>query len=279
MPCSKQKRSKLIDIDLQYILEPLSELFATCHSTVLFGLRLVEKVERFPEPTMKELQFIQIVSSIGNSRSHDLLSSRANFKRWILRKGFGDIHQCVSVALQRLIVSTRVRHEAKQSPLLDLEECRRQWNDKVRAWGFPQLIDEASRQFPEPLEREEQFKSFNSARNCLEHGAGKVISRFCNGPSKDCLTISGRRFSVFFQKGGQKLPAVFGTPGPGNAALMLGAEDFNLRFGLGQSLDFSLEQFMDILHTCVFFRADLETKLAQLHARDDSPGISAESGG
>jgi hypothetical protein len=48
---------------------------------------------------------------------------------------------------------------------------------------------------------------------------------------------------------------------------MLGAEDFEIHFALGQSLDLSLKHFIDVLSTCVFLRADLDVKLAEQEAR------------
>lgn len=55
------------------------------------------------------------------------------------------------------------------------------------------------------------------------------------------------RFKFFFKKGNQETPAVLGQPGPENAGLMLGAEEFQLEFSIGQSIDLSLRQFLDRL--------------------------------
>jgi hypothetical protein len=96
----------------------------------------------------------------------------------------------------------------------------------------------------------------------LEHSGGIVVKRFCNNPQKDKMIILGRRVKLFFKRGDEETPAQIGTPGPENAALMMGAEDFEIEFALGQPVELSIKHFLDILNTCVFLRADIEEKLA-----------------
>ena len=55
--------------------------------------------------------------------------------------------------------------------------------------------------------------------------------------------------------------AEIGKPGPENAALMLGGEDFVIEFPVGQAIQFSLKQFLDGLNTCIFLRADVDLTL------------------
>jgi hypothetical protein len=52
-----------------------------------------------------------------------------------------------------------------------------------------------------------------------------------------------------------------GKPGPENAALMLGAENFVIEFPVGQAIQLSLKLFLDVLNTCMFLRADIDLKL------------------
>lgn len=73
--------------------------------------------------------------------------------------------------------------------------------------------------------------------------------------------ITGNRFKMFYKKGDEEVLAEVGKPGPENAALMLGAEEFKIEFSIGDKLDITLKQFIDILNTCIFFNADVEEKL------------------
>ena len=67
---------------------------------------------------------------------------------------------------------------------------------------------------------------------------------------------------MFFKTAQAEVLAELGKPGPKNSAL-LGAEEFQIEFGIGQLLEISLKQFIDILNTCVFIRADIESRLSK----------------
>ena len=85
----------------------------------------------------------------------------------------------------------------------------------------------------------------------------------CTNPEKNKLVIHGTRFKMFFKTAQAEVPAELGKPGPRNSPLMLGAEEFQIEFGIGQLLEISLKQFIDILNTCVFIRADIESRLSK----------------
>ena len=65
---------------------------------------------------------------------------------------------------------------------------------------------------------------------------------------------------MFFKKGDEETIAEIGKHGPENAALMLGAEEFQIEFVKDKEIELDLKQFIDILNTCVFVRADIEEK-------------------
>ena len=73
--------------------------------------------------------------------------------------------------------------------------------------------------------------------------------------------MRGRRFRLFLKRGEMEVLAEIGKPGPENAPLMLGAEDFVIEFPIGQAIQLSLRQFLDVLNTCIFLRADIDLKL------------------
>jgi len=79
-----------------YVLASFNHLLANCESNVLLGLRVVEGIAKFPDPTPEELQFIQL--SMGGV-SRDFISNKKIFKKWLLKNGFEDIHTCIHTAL------------------------------------------------------------------------------------------------------------------------------------------------------------------------------------
>lgn len=222
------------------------------------GLRIVEGVSALPLPTPEELQFLQL--SFGGPPT-EFEKSRSLFKRWILLNGFEDIHKSIRVALERLFVFGTVDLKMRSGSNINIDEFEKELRAKVTKFHYPQLIAEVGSLFDEPFEYQKHIESYNAARNCLEHTNGVVTERHCNNPEKDKLIIHGNKFKMFFKKDDEEVLAELGMPGPENAALMLGAEEFQVEFSLGQSLELSLKQFIDILNTCVFIQADLQSKL------------------
>jgi hypothetical protein len=259
-----------------YVLEPFHNLIGACQTNVLLGLRLAEEVEIFPSPTAEErtrfqLRFLQPAT--------DFSESKARFRRWLILKSLGDIHQCIGAALQRFIVFRTLDAELAVDSALDIEVRERALSGSLRSLSYPDLVQRANRLCSAPLIMDRQIGTFNNARNCLEHSGGVVVKRFCNNPQKDKLTIQGRRIKLFFLRENEEIPAVIGRPGPENAALMMGAEDFDIEFAIGEPVELSSAHFMDILNTCVFFRADIEEKLRSSAPESRGPGVAQADAG
>jgi hypothetical protein len=202
-----------------YVFEPFHNLISACQTNVVLGLRLVEEIETFPGPTGEEVTAFQLRFQ---DTVADLNESKAQFKRWIIWKGLGDIHQCIGRTLQRLIVFRTIDSELRIDSALDIEARERVLSQGLRGLSYPDLIGRANGLCSGPLIMEAQIATFNNARNCVEHSGGIVTKRFCNTPHKDKLIIQGRRVKLFFKRGDEETPAKIGTPGPENAALMMG---------------------------------------------------------
>ena len=222
------------------------------------GLRIVEKLDKFPEPTQEELQFFQL--SMGGQVT-DLDKSKSVFKKWILVNGFEDIHKCFRVTLERLFILKTVDNKTKAGEIFNVEEVETELKVKASNQKFDQLVNSVNSLFSEPLLYQKHILSFNNARNCLIHTNGIVTTRHCNNHKKDKLTIIGNRFKMFFKKGAEEIIAEIGKPGPENAALMLSAEEFQIEFAKDKEIELDLKQYLDILNTCIFVKADIDEKL------------------
>ncbi|GEM_PF-6834166 len=241
-----------------YVLAPFQALITNCQNNVLMGLRIVERINKLPLPTPEELQFFQL--SFG-APSIDLEKNRSAFKRWLQLNGFQDIHGSIRVGLERLFVFETTKAKLRNIRNTKIDDLEKELYAKVTKFHFPQLIREVSGLFTQPFEYLKHAESYNAARNCLEHTNGVVTERHCNNEQKDKVIIHGHRFKMFFKNDGQEVPAVFNHPGPENAALMLGAEEFRFEFSIGETIELSLKQFLDVLNTCIFIQADIESKI------------------
>ncbi len=245
-------------LDSNYVITPFHNLLRDCQNNVLLGLRLVEKLDKFPEPTQEELQFFQL--SVGE-KATDIIKSKAGFKKWVLVNGFEDIYKCFRLTLERLYILKTIDNKIKSGDNFNFVDTESQLSVKARDFYFDKLLSSVNSLLLEPLKYDKEIRSFNCARNCLVHTNGLITPRHCNNIEKDRLTIFGNRFKMFFKKGEEEIIAEIGKPGPENTALMLGAEEFQIEFNKDTEIELSLKQFLDILNTCVFIRADIEGKL------------------
>jgi hypothetical protein len=252
--CGRHNPITTMKIDPQYVLAPFHKLLEECQNNVLMGLRIVEKLDKFPAPTQEELQFFQL--SMGGQVT-GIANSKTLFKKWVLVNGFEDIHKCFRVTLERLYILKTIDSKIKSGETFKVEEVEAELKVKASNLYFDQLINSVNSLFPEPLEYQRHILSFNNARNCLVHTNGIVTTRHCNNPEKDNLTITGNRFKMFFKRGEEETLAEIGRPGPENAALMLGSEEFQIVFSKDKEIELNLKQFIDVLNTCVFVKADI----------------------
>lgn len=248
----------MIKLNADYVLLPFQELIGNSQNNVLIGLRLVEKIDTFPEPTPEELQFNQIYF---NGHITDLNHSKSLFKHWSLKNGFEDIHTAIRTTLERLYVFKFIESKMNQNSEFDFSELQKELLTKANKENFPTLLNKINDFFEEPLAFRKYIESINNARNCFVHRNGIVGKKDLNNINSDKLEILGRRFKTFFKKGDEEVVAELGKPGPENAALMLGAEEFKIEFNEGQKIDFRLKQFVDIINICVFIKADIEVRI------------------
>ena len=251
----------MTQLDPNYVLVPLDVLLAECHSNVFMGLRIVEQVQTFPPPTPEELQFMQLSFNVG---AMPIEATRNVFKKWILVNGFEDVHKAIRHTLERVSVFKSVQKMIADGALTGtIEEHERDMRAHVSRLHLPELLEQSDSLLRAPFKYRPHVESFNAARNVLEHTGGIVTPRHCTDAARTKLVLRGNRFKLFFKKDGEETetPAVLGQPGPENAALMLGAEEFQIEFVVGQPIQLSLKEFIDVLNTCVFIRAEIASEL------------------
>lgn len=213
-----------------YVLAPLDRLLANCQSNVMLGLRIVEGVEAFPPPTAEEVQFLQL--SFGGLPM-DFALARDLFRKWVLMNGFKDVYKAIRLTLERLFVFKSIHTITAGGTRIQIVDHEKELRAKTSKLHYPQLIDLLTPLLNAPFKYREHVASYNAARNCLEHTNGILTERHCNNPEKNKLIIRGNRFRLFFKRGDEEVPAEIGRAGPENAALMLGAEGFQIELVAG----------------------------------------------
>lgn len=239
-----------------YVISVFEEFIKNSQNNVLLGLRLVEKIDQFPDPTGEELKLFQVYL---NQQVSKIEETKGIFKNWIIKNGFEDIHYSLRATLERLYVFLSIQKEGVGVHVI--EKIEKRYSNEARDFYYPDLINKIHDLLGEELKYEKHLSSFNNARNCLVHTYGTVTKRHCNDSSKTKLVIYGNRFKMFFKSGELEIEAKIGDKGPENAALMLGAEEFKLEYSISSPIELTLEDFINILSTCIFFINDLKIKL------------------
>ncbi|MCB9231271.1 MAG: hypothetical protein H6581_06400 [Bacteroidia bacterium] len=242
-----------------YVLSLFPKLVGRCQNNVLLGLRLIEKIERFPDPTKEEIMLFQMIL---NEHLNDINESKLKFKRWILKNGFEDIHNYFRNTLERIYEYKKLENKPDGLPLSEIEEIRERYMKSANRFGFPDLVKEVEKLLSTPLELKSNLLSINSARNCFVHRNGIVGPEDINNQGNASLEIIVNRFIVYFETPtGEEIVAEIGVPGPENSPLKLRREEGRFEFRLGEEINLSLKNFLEILQTCIVFNSEISVLL------------------
>jgi hypothetical protein len=154
----------------QNVLSPLIEFIQNTMPNILMGMRLVEKIEVFPEATEeeKELQWIVTISS----KDSDLIKNKKDFKKWIFLKGVEEIYQSIRKSLENLLIYKTMNLERNPT-----------------SHTYPQLLEKIEKETKKNFSRKLELESIIKFRNAVIHNHGIVAKNHCNSEEKNKLII------------------------------------------------------------------------------------------
>lgn len=235
------------------VFQAMDELLRNQIPNVLMGMRLADKIEIFPEATNEE-QKLQWFLSVSQGRSFS--QNKEEYKSWLFLKGFEDIHRAIEETFKRMLIYKLNIDGANSNKRVD----------SIRSLGYADLLKEVVNSFDHSFSHKDKFDSLNKIRNTLVHAHGFVEKRRCNNEDKTALLFYGGRGLLFWQDGdGKRIPMEIGKASPQNTALMMTEERFQISFLIGEKINLSLSQFVDVFWTCMFIRSELETILDSLN--------------
>lgn len=229
------------------IIIPLERFISNQLPNVLMGIRLVEQIENFPEPTEEERK-LQLYLKL--SKQHGITQSKKLFKKWIFLKGFEELYQTIRETLELIWVYNKIQINDPDN----LEKLK----ERAGYIKYPKLINEIETMTGKKFFHRKELDSLNNARNCLIHANGLVSHLYCNNDEKNALIICASKILLFWQNGIQKVPMEIGKPSPMNTPLMMGAERFQIKFSIGNFIELSLNEFVDIISFCFLFKSEIE---------------------
>ena len=235
------------------VIFPMAELFSNHLPNVLMGLRSVDKIEAYPEATEEERKLEWFFNVVQHQNFNQ---SKTHYKKWLLLKGFEDIHKAISESLRLVLIYKTIKKEGSISD---------KQIDKIRRLHYPSLVEKTQKVYQTIFSHEKEMLSLNKIRNALSHDNGIALSsRLENG--EDNLTLDGARPILYWQDNERRVPMKIGELSPTNTPLMMSAEKFQIEFDVGSNIELSLKQFIDVIWTCMFIKADIEVTLDSLVA-------------
>lgn len=249
-----------VPLNPEFVFYPLKNLISTSHSSVLFGLRTAEKIKENLEPTVEEMQLLQL----GSTHEKDIDTTKNEFKNWILIKGFEEIHNAVRHSLERFLVFISIYDQFKDCTLtcIEYEEFEKKISLKIKKLDHPRLLKQIENKIGERFLFEKHIQTINNARNCLVHDFGMVKKHRCNDDENQKLIIKGKKIHIFLHDStGQKIPFEFPTLIKTPFDTSMEYEDVILEFRIGERLNLTYEDYIQVLYACWLYEYDLRDKL------------------
>lgn len=97
------------------------------------------------------------------------------YESWVLSKGFQELARGVHETLeQALIFIEMLKDQPRQTTWAEFQDHVEQLQHRAGRLPFPALLAEINTGLKSPMTFDDDFKSFQKVRNCLEHRAGVV---------------------------------------------------------------------------------------------------------
>ncbi|WP_336810845.1 hypothetical protein [Bosea sp. MMO-172] len=251
-----------IQLNADGVVAPARQAAATVAEVVAGCLRAFEAGELArPAPLAGFSAVIDLgMPDLAPEARHSLYSN------WLVAKGFQDLLRGVRASLEEaLLFIALMGYEPKLTTVGAIEEFVAQTRKTASGLKFPALLERIHRGLKLPLIYGAEVQSLQSARNCLEHRNG-IVGQGDVDPITQALTISFPRMKVFYERDGQELEIM------PNAVVDAGEEKAEVQiymrrdiatksFALGERIEFSVPEFIEIAMSCMIFAADLAGKL------------------
>ena len=245
-----------INLDFSRIQTPLLEVIKESNDNILFGLRVINEIEKLPDVRLEEqaadFKKSGIRIEIGEP-IRDLTQQKEVFSSWLIKKGFEDLVKAINLCvIEAYYISQLYKLTGKTLLLAELEdEIKRIKKDSLDQANFPKLLDEklntGNMTYKEPA------ISINRVRNCLIHRNGIVTQeKDINDKINNVLKLIYYSLDLIrLDENGKETDRMENT----NIGLM--AKKKEKEFKVGEKIILTEQEFRGCLFTCHTFSIEL----------------------
>lgn len=190
---------------------------------------------------------------------------RQAYTSWILGKAFHELTRGIRAALEEAYLFVDMASMPNGVTTLGklethIESIRKNANKA----SFPVLLEHVNAKLTEPMAFENEFRSLQSVRNCLEHRSGIVGASDVD--ETGVLTLSIPRLKCFYRRGDEEIEIAAGhVIDPGDerdeVEVFMRRETRHRTYQRGERVTFTADELYEIAFACNLFASDLAAKL------------------
>lgn len=199
------------------------------------------------------------------SETRDVDERQNIYKQWVLTRGFHELARGLRLSLEEAYLYVGVAKLHGTTTWGRLQEQIAGLKTEANIATFPALVGKVNEALTEKLNFENEFRSLNSVRNCLEHRNGVVGIRDMNKAEK-MLVLSLPRFKLYYVKDGAEIELVRGHVVEKDTEILMKRITGETSYKLGSRISFTPDEFQAIGMACWLFAQDLASKLPRLQS-------------
>jgi hypothetical protein len=191
---------------------------------------------------------------------------RVLYQNWLLAKGFHDLARGIRETLEEAVLYlTLVVRKSGPTTLSGFEQEIASTRKRASKLKFPQLLDKVNAGLVTPMAFEQEFRSIQKVRNCLEHHGGIVGTQDMD-TSDAALVLSFPRFQFFYMRKDQEIELARGEVVDAQdqepeVEILCRQVTRSKRYELGERITFAASEFGEIAMACNLFARDLASRL------------------
>ena len=187
------------------------------------------------------------------------------YESWLLSKGFHELARGVHETLEQALLFVEVlKYQPTQTTWGEFQAHVAEIERRAGRLPFPTLLAEVNAGLTSPMAFDDDFRSFQKVRNCLEHRAGIVGAIDVDGTEH--LTLMLPRLKTFYLNAGKEVELEVGAiidrhEHPEMVEICIKRETRTRSYALGEKVRFNGSEFHEIAFACHMFAGDLVSKL------------------
>lgn len=197
----------------------------------------------------------------------------ALYENWLLSKGFHELARGVHETLEEgLLFIEILKYRPTQTTWAEFQAHIAQIRSRAGRLPFPALLAEVNAGLTSPMAFDDDFKSLQKVRNCLEHRAGIVGA--IDVDERQHLVLMLPRLKMFYLKDGNEVELEVGAiidryEHPEMVEILIKRETRTRSYALGEKVRFDASEFHEIAFACHLFASDLAAKLPAKPMKDE----------